>query len=59
MSTPAVELLAGNTNDLEEVEEKSDEMRLYREYYMSSYIIIWWTIGYALVLLIMKNTSVG
>ena len=34
MSTPAVELLAGNTNTLEEVEEESDEMRLYREYYL-------------------------
>jgi len=35
MFTPAaVELLAGNTNTLEEVEqEESDEMRLYREYY--------------------------
>ena len=34
MSTPAVELLAGNTNTLEEVEEESDELRLYREYYL-------------------------
>ena len=33
MSTTAVELLAG-TNTLEEVEEESDEMRLYREYYI-------------------------
>ncbi len=38
MSSPAVELLAGNhTNTLEEVEEESDEMRrLYREYYLST-----------------------
>jgi hypothetical protein len=36
MSTTAVELLTGNTNTLEEVEEESDEMRLYREYYMST-----------------------
>jgi len=35
MSTPAVEL-DGNTNTLEEVEEESDEMRLYREYYMNA-----------------------
>ena len=36
MPSPAVELLAGgNTNNtLEEVEEESDEMRLYREYYL-------------------------
>jgi len=33
MSSTAVELLAG-TNTLEEVEEESDEMRLYREYYL-------------------------
>jgi len=36
ISTSAVELLVGNTNTLEEVEEESDEMRLYREYYMST-----------------------
>jgi len=37
MSSPAVKLLAGNTNNtLEEVEEESDEMRLYREYYLST-----------------------
>jgi hypothetical protein len=36
MSSPAVELLAGNTNTLEKVEEESDEMRLYREYYLST-----------------------
>jgi len=36
MSTPAVEILADNTNTLEEVEEESNEMRLYREYYMST-----------------------
>jgi len=35
MSTPAVEL-DGNTNTLEEVEEESNEMRLYREYYLST-----------------------
>jgi hypothetical protein len=35
MSTPAVELLAGNTKTLE-VEEEFDEMRLYREYYLST-----------------------
>ena len=36
MSSTAVDLLAG-TNTLEEVvEEESDEMRLYREYYMST-----------------------
>ena len=34
-STIAVELLAGS-NTLEEVEEESDEMRLYREYYLST-----------------------
>lgn len=35
MLTPDAELLAGsNTNTLEEVEEESDEMRLYREYYL-------------------------
>ena len=33
MSSTAVDLLAG-TNTLEEVEEESDEMRLYREYYL-------------------------
>jgi len=32
-SSTAVDLL-GNTNTLEEVEEESDEMRLYREYYL-------------------------
>jgi len=32
MSAPAVKLLAGNTNNFEEVEEESDEMRLYRSY---------------------------
>jgi len=34
MSTTAVELLAAGSNTLEEVEEESDEMRLYREYYL-------------------------
>jgi len=34
MSTSAVELLACNTNTLEEVEEEFDEMKLYREYYL-------------------------
>jgi len=33
MSTTAVELFAGS-NTLEEMEEESDEMRLYREYYL-------------------------
>jgi len=36
MCGPAVELLAGNTNPLEEVEEESDEMRLCREYYFNT-----------------------
>jgi len=36
MSTTAAELLTGNSNTLEEVEEDSDEMRLYREYYLST-----------------------
>jgi len=35
MSTPAVEL-DGNTYTMVDVEEESDEMRLYREYYMST-----------------------
>jgi len=33
MSTTAVELLPGS-NTLEEVKEESDEMRLFREYYL-------------------------
>ena len=34
MSLPAVELPLAGSNTLEEVEEESDEMRLYREYYL-------------------------